>query len=596
MKQQKQKNNTMKTKLLALLASAWMLMMCTTSAKAQTTVTIGWASDSSWMNNCPLPATIDFMLSGSATGYNYLTDSIDVQVFFGDGNDTTFTVPIGSTDYFWGYIQHTYTTAGLFSVDYIATGVDGNDDTLTNYNEVVIAQTCGNINGKIYLDMNSNCSYDAGTDTLLRGYPVELKFGSSVIGWGYSDNNGDYYLSAPTGNYTVELYNPNSFGLVPTCPASGSIAVNTSSNPTNDFGLTCSSGFDLEAYLWGWGFKPGFPAYLYPQAWNSSCMPQSGTLTLTLDPLVTFDSSSVVPASINGNVITWNFSGINNQYWWWWWSNFWNTTYLTTSPNAQIGDTVCFTVTVTPTTGDINPSNNTFTFCRDVRNSWDPNAKEVSPQGLGATGRIAPDKELTYTIHFQNTGNDVAQNVAIIDTLDADLDLSTFEVLSSSHTMYPEIYPGNIVKFNFNNIMLADSGTSQMGSQGSITYKIHTRPNLQNGTQIKNTGYIYFDFNPAIITNTTLNTIDIALGVKELKNDNTFEFFPNPANDLVTINFSESFKGEISMVDVLGNVVMKGSVNGMNVNMNIQGLTPGVYTIVLNSDNVSTGKKVIVIH
>jgi uncharacterized repeat protein (TIGR01451 family) len=589
------KQNTMKAKLLSLAAAAGMLLLLGTGVKAQTAISISYASDSSWGNNCPLPATVDFDVFGSATGYNPATDSIDVHIYFGDGNDSAFRVPI-YTNWFSGWCQHTYTTAGVFSVEYIATGVDGNADTLVNYNELVIAQTCGNINGKIYLDNNSNCVYDAGTDSLLRGYPVSLLLGQSTVGWSYTDNNGDYYLSAPSGNYTVELYNPNWFGLTPTCPSTGSVAVNTSSNPTNDFGLSCSNGFDLQAYMWGWGFKPGFPAYIYPEAFNATCMPMNGTITLTLDPLVTFDSSSVTPASINGNVITWNFSNMSNNYWWWWWSYFWNTTYLTTSPNAQIGDTVCFTVTVTPTTGDINPANNTFTFCRDVRNSWDPNAKEVSPQGLGATGRIAPNTELTYTIHFQNTGNDVAQNIAIIDTLDADLDVSSFQVVTSSHAMTPEIYPGNIVKFNFNNIMLVDSGTSQALSQGAITYKIRTKPNLQNGTTIRNTGYIYFDFNPAIVTNTTLNTIDMALGMKEEKNNNAFGFFPNPANDQLTINFSEPFRGEVTLVDVLGNVVLKTTAGSMSTTLDLQAVTPGVYSIVLNGVNVSSAKKVIVIH
>jgi hypothetical protein len=53
------------------------------------------------------------------------------------------------------------------------------------------------------------------------------------------------------------------------------------------------------------------------------------------------------------------------------------------SPNANIGDSVCITMNLTPVTGDSIPSNNSQTFCFPVRNSWDPNDKYVTPSGEG---------------------------------------------------------------------------------------------------------------------------------------------------------------------------------------------------------------------
>jgi hypothetical protein len=49
-------------------------------------------------------------------------------------------------------------------------------------------------------------------------------------------------------------------------------------------------------------------------------------------------------------------------------------------------------------------------------------------------------------------------------------------------------------------------------------YSIKLLNNLPIGTQIKNTAYIYFDFNEAVITNTTVNTLSVNVGVEELNN------------------------------------------------------------------------------
>jgi uncharacterized repeat protein (TIGR01451 family) len=65
----------------------------------------------------------------------------------------------------------------------------------------------------------------------------------------------------------------------------------------------------------------------------------------------------------------------------------------------------------------------------NVVNSYDPNMKEVYPVN------VLPgyDDWFTYTIHFQNTGNAPAFNIRLRDTLDANLDINSFEVRGYSH-------------------------------------------------------------------------------------------------------------------------------------------------------------------
>jgi len=62
--------------------------------------------------------------------------------------------------------------------------------------------------------------------------------------------------------------------------------------------------------------------------------------------------------------------------------------YFTVSTLAQLGDTLDFTLISTPITGDNDTTNNKLTGHWPVKNAWDPNDKQVSPQGEGPNGFI----------------------------------------------------------------------------------------------------------------------------------------------------------------------------------------------------------------
>ncbi len=64
------------------------------------------------------------------------------------------------------------------------------------------------------------------------------------------------------------------------------------------------------------------------------------------------------------------------------------------------------------------------------------------------------------------------------------------------------------------------------------------KANLPAGTQIKNTANIYFDFNPAVVTNTTINNFLAPVGVKEI---NLQEFSVFPSENEFTIKFYKNF-------------------------------------------------------
>jgi uncharacterized repeat protein (TIGR01451 family) len=140
--------------------------------------------------------------------------------------------------------------------------------------------------------------------------------------------------------------------------------------------------------------------------------------------------------------------------------------------------------------------------------SYDPNRKTVTPAGLDSLGFISPAVTyLEYEIRFQNTGTDVAHDVMLLDQLDENLDWSTFDFISASHAVEIEIGMSGQLVLNYNDIMLPDSSVSATESIGYFKYGINLKPDVPIGTSIYNSAAIYFDANPPITTNQTINTI-----------------------------------------------------------------------------------------
>lgn len=587
----------MKTKLLlcSLTLAGWQVLSKQTNA--QTSINIQHFSDSMVGGYCPPPVNVNFMAWGQTAGYG-LTDSLDIWVDFGDGNTYWNRIEINQGGWFsdWG-ISNTYIFSGIFSLRCIVTGPDGNADTA--YHTILVGDTCGNINGKMYVDANGDCMYNTGEMTLA-SIPVLLKQNNNLIATAYTDATGDYAFNAPS-NSTYDIVpaaNISSYGYSVTCPASGQHTNVSVPASGKDFGMTCLPGHDLQTVLSGWGFRPGFHGYVYPQAFNTHCQPMSGQLELILDPLTSYVSANPAPVSISGDTLRWNFSNINNSNYWWLWNSFYPHVTVYVPPSAQIGDTVCFTTKVTPTTGDANVTNNTYSACYAVSNSWDPNMKEVFPAGSGPNGNLPVGMHtMNYTIHFQNTGNDTAFNIFILDTIDTNLDINTFQAVASSHPMQVDILPpGNVVKFAFPNIMLVDSNKNEPLSHGQIFYTIRTKANLPVGTQIKNTAYIYFDYNPAVVTNTTINTIGMFTSVNELSSQNFISIYPNPATTNVWVVLSQKQNNaEISVVNAFGQPVLKTKATQKVTNLDVRNLSEGIYNLIVNNGKQNTCAKLILI-
>jgi hypothetical protein len=452
-----------------------------------------------------------------------------------------------------------------------------------------------NISGKTYFDNNADCIAET-SDMRLKNIKLQLWSGGILDEEIYSGNQGLYSFDLDSfGNYEVKIDTLTTPHRI-ICPVNGSyqdtITVTDSLDYGQDFSFACKPGFDITAWsISTWSLVTGNYATIAMGAGDISnfygvhCAAGiSGAVTVTINGPASYSSpasGALTPSSVSGNLLTYNIANFgavnfNSDF------NF----IVQTDTTAPIGSQVCFTVSVTPTAGDNNPSNNTLTHCFTVVNSYDPNEKEVYPSGDIDTAQ----KWLTYTINFQNTGTAEAQHIYVTDTLDSDIDASSFQLLAYSHQPMVQIKE-NVVRFNFPNINLPDSNTNEPLSHGYVQYKVKLKDNLPIGTHISNTAYIYFDFNSPVVTNTTTNTISTTTAIQSIRNPNSeIRIYPNPATNELNISLGGLQAEQVRLYSADGRLLSEVHQPVSN-RIDISHLAAGIYIAEVISNKETIRKR-----
>lgn len=298
------------------------------------------------------------------------------------------------------------------------------------------------------------------------------------------------------------------------------------------------------------------------------------------DFIINFNSEQQgISAASSGTLINdsaWQFSvdlmvGEDQDYW----------LEFHLNQDLAINDTLNYQIEI-PIIDDEYPADNTVALEIAVLSSFDPNDKTVFPAN---TPRPNETTELVYRIRFQNTGTDTAFNVTVIDTLSENLNLYSLRMLEASHPYDLQIDAGNIVRWNFNNILLLDSTTNEPESHGFIYFKIDTKNNLMDGDQIPNLAAIYFDFNDPILTNQVITEIkDILINTEDLSSlPFATQLQPNPTSHSTRLTFEldKSEKIEMNLFNEMGQQVVSVLPS--------QTLAMGEHTIEFSLLSVSSG-------
>lgn len=527
----------------------------------------------------------------TTTPYNetcYLTGDGAIDLSITGTNPGPFT-------YQWSNGATTQDITNLTSNLYWVTVTDGSSNCMTLMDSVTsIGTNCGTIQGNVYIDNNSDCIKNVG-DNNYNGAVIIVNPGNR---YAYTNTNGDYSVNnLPYGTYSVSLGN-NSGAVFPTCTTTLNTAV--SAGTPNSINNNLSVGFnsivqpDLTVNAGSQGIVPGFVCRINYYLNNLNNVGASGVYKATLPSGFIPNITNAFPSTytLSGDTIIWNFNNVI----------YFSATTLfyidfTVPLSTPLGSLFTTCMWAQPTITDLNYANNTYCYSRTVTGSYDPNDKTVSPVGAGIDGYIlATETELTYLIRFQNTGNGPAVNIMVKDTLSPNVDINTFEMLSSSHNYNIDILPGNILRWKFNNIMLADSNSNEPASHGYIQYRIKRTSNNTPGTQIKNTAYIYFDFNEPVVTNTAINTIETVTGIKsQLSTDNEWNVYPNPSTGILYIVNHASLKeaSQIQVLNSIGQTVFEESITSNYKNIDLSKLNNGIYFVKIVSDKQSTVKRIV---
>jgi hypothetical protein len=243
------------------------------------------------------------------------------------------------------------------------------------------------------------------------------------------------------------------------------------------------------------------------------------------------------------------------------------------------------------------------TDCRMIVGSFDPNEKDASPAGYSAQHFIEENTDINYSIHFQNTGNDTAYKVVVVDTIETTLDINTLIPLVASHDYRFERIDSNVVRFVFDSIYLVDSVHNEPLSHGFVKFSIQQKLNNPIGTKIYNNASIYFDRNEAVVTNTTFHTIgrdfiqmQLISSTKNIKyNVKEVSIFPNPFRDKaqIIVEANDLKNAVLVLMNLEGQIIKTiPSANNNMFTIYREDLANGMYLFKILEDNneVTTGK------
>jgi hypothetical protein len=154
----------------------------------------------------------------------------------------------------------------------------------------------------------------------------------------------------------------------------------------------------------------------------------------------------------------------------------------------------------------------------------------------------------------------------------------SIEILGASHEFTPSFGEGRELVFTFTDILLPDSTTDLLGSQGFVAFRLKPRAGLLPGDVIENIANIYFDFNPPIITEPSVLVAEFSTGVGEASTASLL-LSPVPVIDQLNIVSSIEFRS-VRIVAADGREVDQRSVRASSAAFDISRLNTGAYLLI----------------
>ena len=404
------------------------------------------------------------------------------------------------------------------------------------------------IQGRTFWDENGNGVYDEGE----RGLGLVQTFLEPLARSAFTNPSGAFQYFVEEGSYQIFAETPESCWM-PTTPTAIQVEVTKESTPNIDFGFqpdgaTKSLSTNIRSAI----TRCGFNVLFWANVFNDGCQTQSGQLKIVWDGDLEIAAQPEFTYTIIDDTLTINIDPLAplEQI---------QLELLLQMPGVEaIGDSITVTALAYNSDGTLADK---YGYSSEIRCAYDPNDKLANPNRGGDNNYALFSETMEYTIRFQNTGNDTAFTVEIVDTIHPNLDLTTLQPLNASHdftTLIDE--PSRTVTFRFENILLPDSTTNEPLSHGYVSFSIESMEGLDERSIIENRAGIYFDFNPPIITNTVSNTLVTTIPVDVTSvwvgglEGMRVGVYPNPFGEVVQLRV-EAERGErlqLGVYDLFG--------------------------------------------
>ncbi len=441
-------------------------------------------------------------------------------------------------------------TSGTFSLDFL--GQHSNDAPYELDNVGFEGGVLNTFSGAVSLDVNNDGC--ATSSVPVQNFPIVVtETTSNTLFYANTDVNGDFTIgNSLTGSFVTQINQP----LYTSYPANynSTIASGVNDITNQNFCIVANNtGNDVNIIIVPTSeARPGFNSSYRLYYANLGTADISGDFSLNFDStLINFSNASTVPDTTTSNSLSWNYANLAPLE-----TRYVDVNFtINTPPTVNNGDVLHFSTSITPLTGDITPTNNSFVLNQITIGSYDPNDIAIL-QGAEITPAQALE-EVYFRIRFQNTGTASAININVKTVLDSDIDITTFTPLYGSHTFTTSIN-GSEVNFNFNSINLADSTSDEPNSHGFVVFKAKLITSFAEGDIVESFANIYFDYNLPIITNTATTQINSSLGTEENVKI-YFNVFPNPVKKTLFVKSNQS--SNYTLFSVLGKKYLQALYN-----------------------------------
>lgn len=426
------------------------------------------------------------------------------------------------------------------------------------------------LKGKVYFDANENCMQDPG-DYLIPNIPIHL----SKIGTYFSNQDGEYSIKIPTGKYALSELTHEVYPLASCQVDIVQIEATAESGCTiiNDFAHSKNPLRDIHISIWPDFFAiPGFPFYQELFISNDGTVDESDMAVQVIHdahlelpqfhPVGIFSPSALPYTYETTSIGTMKPSQqikmdiVNNV-----------------PANVPLGIQLWFEAegAVEPPAGnwrnDNTPWNNKHTYSVLTAGSYDPNFIQVQPQGRDELGYISKNqKSLEYRVHFQNEGNYYTRFVDVMVHLDKNLDFNTVKPIYASHPGILFVSENGNIHYRFDPIKLFPQGWDESLSKGYFIFSINLREGLPEGTPIRTSAEIFFDYNQPVATNIARNTIELIQSNKQLNDDHSnLSVFPNPNKGSFSFPIESKLQtiSTLELLNILGIVVFQKKIQIM---------------------------------